>query len=117
METEPGFFEVEPVAHCGPTLKGEFLRTLTMTDGIMGWIQLRAIRNNAHVHIRAVLDASLDSIPFRVLGLDCGNGSELINYYDVVRWAAGRDIYFTRARPCQKNDPAHVESKNNPVVR
>ena len=36
METEPGFFEMEPVAHCGPILKGEFLRTLTMTDGIMG---------------------------------------------------------------------------------
>ena len=116
MEAEPGFFEMDTVAHCGPTLKGEFARTLTMTDVVTGWIQLRAMRNNAHVHIRAALDASLDSIPFQVLGLDCDNGSELINY-DVVRWAAGRYIYFTRARPYQKNDQAHVESKNNHVVR
>lgn len=28
-----------------------------------------------------------------------------------------RDIEQTRSRPCQKNDQAHVESKNNHVVR
>lgn len=31
IEDEPGFFEVDTVAHCGPTLKGEFARTLTQT--------------------------------------------------------------------------------------
>jgi len=116
MEAEPGFFEVDTVAHCGPTLKGEFARTLTMTDVLTGWIHLEEMRNNAHVHIRAALDAAIDSIPYQVQGLDCDNGSELINY-DVVNWAAGRDIFFTRARPYQKNDQAHVESKNNHVVR
>lgn len=24
VEAEPGFFEVDTVAHCGPTLRGEF---------------------------------------------------------------------------------------------
>jgi len=48
--------------------------------------------------------------------LDCDNGSELINY-DVVNWAANKQIFFTRARPYKKNDQAHVESKNNHVVR
>jgi hypothetical protein len=113
---EPGFFEVDTVAHCGPTLKGEFARTLTLTDVVTGWIELQALRNNAHRHIRAALDAAMDSIPFQVQGLDCDNGSELVNY-DVVRWAANRDIFFTRARPYRKNDQAHVESKNNHVVR
>jgi hypothetical protein len=28
-EAEPGFFEGDTVAHCGPTLRGEFARTLT----------------------------------------------------------------------------------------
>ena len=28
VEAEPGFFEGDTVAHCGPTLKGEFARTL-----------------------------------------------------------------------------------------
>lgn len=116
MEAQPGFLEVDTVAHCGPTLKGEFARTLTLTDVYTGWIHLEAMRNNAHVHIRAALDASIDAIPFLVEGLDCDNGSELINY-DVVKWAAGREIFFTRARPYKKNDQAHVESKNNHVVR
>jgi hypothetical protein len=115
-EPEPGFMEVDTVAHCGPTLKGEFARTLTLTDVFTGWIHLEVMRNNAHVHIRAALDAAMDAIPCQVQGLDCDNGSELINY-DVVSWAAGRQIFFTRARPYKKNDQAHVESKNNHVVR
>lgn len=31
VEAEPGFFEVDTVAHCGPTLKGEFTRTVNLT--------------------------------------------------------------------------------------
>ena len=116
MESEPGFFEVDTVAHCGPTLKGEFARTLTLTDVVTGWVHLEAIRNNAHVHIRKALDTAMDRIPYQVQSLDCDNGSELINY-DVLNWAAGRQIFFTRARPYKKNDQAHVESKNNHAVR
>ena len=116
VSSEPGFFEVDTVAHCGPTLKGEFARTLTLTDVSTGWVHMEAMRNNAHKHIRTALDAAIEAIPYQVQGLDCDNGSELINY-DVVEWAAGRDIFFTRARPYKKNDQAHVESKNNHVVR
>ena len=36
VEAEPGFFEGDTVAHCGPTLKGEFPRTLNLTDGHTG---------------------------------------------------------------------------------
>jgi len=32
VEAEPGFFESDTVAHCAPTLKGEFARTLNLTD-------------------------------------------------------------------------------------
>ena len=116
VSSEPGFFEVDTVAHCGPTLKGEFARTLTLTDVATGWVHMEAMRNNAHKHIRTALDAAIGAIPYQVQGLDCDNGSELINY-NVVEWAAGRDIFFTRARPYKKNDQAHVESKNNHVVR
>lgn len=45
---------------------------------------------------------------------DCG--SEFINH-DVAGWLQARDIAQTRSRPYQKNDQAHVESKNNHVVR
>lgn len=43
VEVEPGFFETDTVAHCGPTAKGEFART----DIVTSWIQLEILRNNA----------------------------------------------------------------------
>ena len=39
--------EADTVAHCGPTLIGEFARTLTMTDLVTGWTENCSIRNNA----------------------------------------------------------------------
>ncbi|WP_235681272.1 integrase catalytic domain-containing protein [Tomitella gaofuii] len=115
-EGEPGFFEGDTVAHCGPTLKGEFARTLNLTDMCTGWVFTRSIRNNAHVHILSGLDAAVASVPFMITGLDFDNGSEFINH-DVIGWAAGRDIFFTRSRPYKKNDQATIESKNNHLVR
>jgi len=116
VEAEPGFFEGDTVAHCGPTLKGEFARTLNLTDMHTGWVFTRSVRNNAHLHILDALRAAVEHIPFEVTGLDFDNGSEFINH-DVIDWAAGRKIFFTRARPYKKNDQATIESKNNHLVR
>ncbi len=43
----PGVIEADTVAHCGPSLIGEFARTLTMTDLVTGWTENASIRNNA----------------------------------------------------------------------
>lgn len=116
VEAEPGFFETDTVAHCGPTLKGEFARTLTLTDVHIGWVHLIGVRNNARVHILGALRAAATAIPYEITGLDCDNGSEFINH-EVIQWAADKEIYFTRSRPYKKNDQATVESKNNHAVR
>ncbi len=116
VETEPGFFEGDTVAHCGPTLKGEFVRTLNLTDVHTGWVFTRSVRNNAHVHILGALKAGVVEVPFAVTGLDFDNGSEFLNHA-VIKWAADLDIFFTRSRPYKKNDQATIESKNNHLVR
>ena len=116
VEAEPGFFEGDTVAHCGPTNKGEFARTVNLTCVHTGWVFTRAIRNNAHVHVLGVLQGALEQIPFEVIGLDFDNGGEFLNH-DVIRWAGERQIYFTRSRPYKKNDQATIESKNNHLVR
>ncbi|MCA9834196.1 MAG: transposase family protein [Thermomicrobiales bacterium] len=116
VDAEPGFFEGDTVAHCGPTLKGEFARTLNLTCMFTGWTFTRSIRNNAHVHILSALDAAFEAIPFAVVGLDFDNGSEFLNH-GVIDWAAERTIFFTRSRPYKKNDQATIESKNNHLVR
>ena len=115
-EHEPGFMECDTVAHCGPTLKGEFARTLTATCVYTGWTHLEVLRNNARVHMLAALDRLAAVLPFKIAGLDCDNGSEFIND-KVVEWAGDRKIFFTRSRPYKKNDQAVVESKNNHIVR
>lgn len=116
VETEPGFFEVDTVAHCGPTLKGEFARTVNLTDVLTGWTFTRSIRNNAQRHVKAALTAAISTIPYPVIGVDFDNGSEFINY-TIVDWADRLDLYFTRSRPYKKNDQATIESKNGHVVR
>jgi hypothetical protein len=116
VEAEPGFFEADTVAHCGPTLKGEFARTVNMTCVHTGWTWTRTVRNNAHTHILGALQAAMTEIPFAVVGLDFDNGGEFLNH-DVIDWAAQQKIFFTRSRPYKKNDQATIESKNNHLVR
>ena len=116
VEAEPGFFEGDTVAHCGPTLKGEFARTVNLTCVHTGWVFTRSIRNNAHVHILSALKAAVEEVPFAVTGLDFDNGSEFLNKA-VIAWAAEREVFFTRSRPYKKNDQATIESKNGHLVR
>ena len=113
IEAEPGFFEVDTVAHCGPTLKGEFTRTVNMTDVLTGWTFTRSIRNNAEKHIISALDAAVGCVPFPVLGVDFVGGSEFINH-SVVRWAADLDIYSRPLTPLQEERPGHHRVEEQP---
>ena len=55
-------------------------------------------------------------MPFPLLGIDSDNGSEFINHH-LLHWCEQREITFTRSRPGNSNDGAHVEQKNWAVVR
>jgi hypothetical protein len=116
LEDVPGMLECDTVAHCGPTLKGEFARTLTMTDMSTGWTECGSHSGNASKWILEAVEELRGSFPFPVTGFDSDNGSEFINH-DVAGWLQTEDIAFTRSRPYKKNDQATVESKNNHVVR
>ncbi|KBJ54969.1 hypothetical protein Q625_00546 [Mycobacterium tuberculosis OFXR-8] len=112
----PGVIEADTVAHCGPSLIGEFARTLTMTDLVTGWTENASIRNNAAKWILEGIKECQQRFPFPMTVFDSDCGGEFINH-DVAGWLQARDIAQTRSRPYQKNDQAHVESKNNHVVR
>lgn len=114
--TSPGFLELDTVAHCGHTLKGEFLRTLSATDPVTGWTLLRSIRNNAFVHVHAALESITGHAPVPVAGVDFDNGSEFMNW-GVIAWCDNHDIPVTRSRPYKHNDNAHVEQRNGDWVR
>lgn len=114
--TVPGFLELDTVAHCGHTLKGEFLRTLTGTDPVSGWTMLRSIRNNAYVHVHSALEWMRSHAPVPIAGVDFDNGSEFMNW-GVIAWADRYEIPVTRGRPYKHNDNAHVEQRNGDWVR
>jgi transposase InsO family protein len=64
----------------------------------------------------AALDNIQDRLPFPLKALDPDNGSEFINW-QLFKYCMEREIEFTRGRPYQKNDNAHVEQKNWTRVR
>lgn len=115
-EDTPGFVEIDLVGHEGGNSFGEFCFTLTVTDIATGWTVNRSVVNKAAIHVVAALDDALAQFPFPILGIDSDNGSEFINAH-LYEYCLARKITFTRGRPGNKNDGAHVEQKNWTHVR
>lgn len=89
---------------------------MTGTDIATGWTETRTVRNKAATWVFGALVEIQANFPFPVLGIDSDNGSEFINQH-LLRWCLDNKITFTRSRPNNKNDGAHVEQKNWTVVR
>jgi len=115
-EEQPGFLEIDLVAHCGMTTEGSYLNTLTATDIATGWTECLALPQKTPAAVSQAVVELQKLLPFPLRGLDSDNGSEFIN--DTLwRYCQTEQITFTRSRPYQKNDQAHVEQKNWSVVR
>jgi hypothetical protein len=115
-DEHPGFLEIDLVAHCGSSIEGIYLNTLTCTDLATGWTECLALPNKTQVAVSQAITELRQDLPFPLLGLDSDNGSEFIND-TIFRYCLSEQITFTRSRPYQKNDQAHVEQKNWSVVR
>lgn len=119
-EDRPGFFEADTVAHCGGSLSGNFVWSLTMTDIFSAWTENRAVWNKGSIGVLNQITDVENSIPFDILGFDSDNGSEFLNHH-LIRYFTDeerpKEIQFTRSRPYHSNDNAHVEQKNWTHVR
>jgi hypothetical protein len=78
--TQPGFMEVDTVAHCGNSLAGDFVWSLTMTDILTGWTENRATWNKGADGVIRQVENIEKKLPFLLLACDCDNGSEFINH-------------------------------------
>ncbi|MDN5856913.1 MAG: transposase family protein, partial [Actinomycetia bacterium] len=112
----PGFVEIDLVGHEGGNAVGEHAYTLTVTDIATGWTENRSVPNKARKWVIAALEEIAKIMPFPLLGVDSDNGSEFINHH-LLDWCERRQITFTRSRPGNCNDGAHVEQKNWAIVR
>jgi len=116
--TGPGTFEADTVAHCGHSLAGAFVWTLTLTDIATGWTENRAVWNKSASQITARLREIERRLAFDIVAFDTDNGSEFINHV-LYRYFHDRatPVHMTRCRPYHKNDQAHVEQKQWTHVR
>ena len=115
---QPGFIEADTVAHCGGSLEGNFVWSLTFTDISSGWTLNRAVWNKgAHDVVRQIKELER-RLPFPLLGFDSDNGSEFLNWHLYRLFQQRKQpVGWTRAREYRKNDNAHVEQKNWTHVR
>ncbi len=104
-EQAPGFVEADLVLHCGPSLQGGFVHSLTVTGVFTGWTENMALKNGAHRWVIEAMTQIQARLPFPLAGLDTGNGGEFINGA-LIKWAGDRDLFFTRSRPYKSNDNA-----------
>ncbi len=119
-ESRPGFLEADTVAHCGMSLAGNFVWSLTMTDIYSEWTEIRAVWNKGAIGVVAQIEDIESCLPFEILGFDCDNGSEFLNWH-LMRYFSNEQgnqrVQFTRSRPYHSDDNAHVEQKNWTHVR
>lgn len=115
-DVSPGVVQVDTVAHCGTTLKGDFIYTLNVTDVAILWNRLRAQWNKGKEATLLNLEFARIHSFIPLLRRHSDTGSEFINYAS-VDWGLKHHIALTRSRPYKKNDNPHVEERNAHVVR
>lgn len=117
-ESRPGFIEADTVAHCGDKIEGMYALTVDTVDIATGWTEQRAVWGKGYSGVmEQILDIE-DSLPFPLLGFDADNGGEFMNWH-LYRHFTDRKklVEYTRSRPYQSNDNAHIEQKNWTHVR
>ena len=115
---KPGFLEVDTVAHCGDSMAGEFICSLTFADIDSQWTENRAIANKGAAEVLQQVKEVEKKLPFTLLGFDVDNGSEFLTWH-LWRYFLEREspVDLRRSRPYKKNDQAYVEQKNWTHVR
>ncbi len=78
-EAQPGFVEADLVAHCGTTIEGGYLYTLTLTDVATGWTECLPLLYRSQETVLAALQRARLLFPFPIVGIDTDNGGEFIN--------------------------------------
>ena len=112
-EKRAGFLEADSVAHCGSSLAGSFVWSLTYTDIASTWTIGRVVWNRGATGVLEQTRQVEQSLPFTLLGLDFDNGGEWLNWH-LIRYLQERSapVRVTRSRPFHSDDNAHVEQKN-----
>ena len=72
-DVEPGWFEMDLVAHCGGRMEGPFLWTLVLTDVASGWSECVPLPSRDGLVVRSALQELQMLMPLPLRGLDVDN--------------------------------------------
>lgn len=113
---EVGNISLDLVAHCGGSVSGDYVNTISGTDIATGWWEGEAIMGKGQERTRTGVDRMRKRSPFAWRGIHPDNGSEFLNAH-MLRYTEGENLEFSRSRPNKKNDNCYVEQKNWTHVR
>jgi hypothetical protein len=117
-ESRPGFLEADTVAHCGESTSGMYVNTVDFVDIATGWTEQRAVWGKGETAVLEQIKKIEKTLPFPILGFDCDNGGEFLNYHLLRHFTERKQpVQFTRSRAYHKDDNAHIEQKNWTHIR
>jgi len=127
-EEEPGFLEIDLVAHCGTTTAGEYVHTLDATDIATGWTECAAVANKSQLSVLAALQTLRERVPFPLRGIDSsiqttGASFSMRTSYATARRntspsrAAGRPIRTTRPTSSRRTGAWSASSSATTATR
>ena len=116
--SDPGWLEIDLVAHCGGRMEGRFMWTLMATDIATGWSESLPILMRDGAVVITALQLIRRQLPFPLRGIDADNDPVFMNRL-LETWCdrPGQEIVLTRSRASKSNDQAWVEQKNGMLVR
>jgi len=85
--SRPGYLEADSVAHCGGSLAGSFIWSLTYTDILSGWTEGGAVWNKGAAGVLAATRQVEERLPFALL--------------DSIRTTAGNFSIITCGLTCE----------------
>ncbi len=109
----PGIVNADTVAHCGESIAGDYMNSLTVVDLFSSWTMNRAIwKKDAEATLKQIKKVESE-LPFYLIEFFSDNGNEFINH-DLQNYFEKRvaPVSFRRGRPYKKNDGCYVEQKN-----
>ena len=115
---QPGWLEIDLVAHCGGRLEGRFIWTLVATDIATGWSESLPVITRDGASVLAAIQRLRQQLPFPLRGIDADNDPAFMNAL-MEQWcdAPEQGIELNRSRAYQSNDQAWVEQKNGVLIR
>ena len=114
--SQVGNLQVDYVEHCGRSLAGEYVHTLSAVDIASSWWEGEPLAQRTQEATQAGMTAIRQRLPFRILEIHPDNDRRMIN--DLLwRYCRQTHIRMSRSRPYKKNDNAWVEQRNWTHVR